>query len=105
MRPQRVGVAASCPLPGDGLLTHCVARLAGKALREVAELFESRPLDVLQGAAAHWAYVYERLVLDNDRRVREAAHSTLRVLASRLRKQLQKTMPALAGPLWRCGVG
>jgi hypothetical protein len=47
-----------------------------KALAELRELMPSRSKEVVLGCLPFWAYIYPKLCLENDCRVREAAHQT-----------------------------
>ncbi|KAG5190249.1 hypothetical protein JKP88DRAFT_175802, partial [Tribonema minus] len=59
------------------------------------------PDDVI-GLVPHWVYIYARLALDNDRRVRESANATLSHVAAANRKAVVPFLRQLLGPWWIC---
>lgn len=46
-----------------------------KALGELREIFDAREPPVLREALPHWVYLYPKLCMHNDKRVRMAAHT------------------------------
>ncbi len=74
-----------------------------KALGELRDLVPTRPKDVIAGCLPFWAYVYPKLCLENDPRVREAAHNTFGEVVKVLRKGIVSHLPVLMTPLW-CGM-
>ena len=47
-----------------------------KALSELRELLPSRSKELVAGCLPYWSYIYPKLCMENDPRVREAAHVT-----------------------------
>jgi hypothetical protein len=64
-----------------------------KALAELRELLPSRTKEIVQGCLPYWAYIYPKLCIENDSRVREAAHTTFAELVG------------FAGGGWQCLLG
>lgn len=68
-----------------------------KALQELLELVKERDVDVVKGALPFWPRLYNKLSLDNDRRVREAAHRVQEQICLRVKKGLAPYTKTLIG--------
>ncbi|KAK9814763.1 hypothetical protein WJX72_011133 [[Myrmecia] bisecta] len=71
-----------------------------KALQGLNALLAERSIADLTATLPAWAYVYNRLVLDNDRAVRLEASAVLGRLAGRVSRALAPFLKTLAGPWW-----
>jgi hypothetical protein len=81
------------------LQTLCGSGASDAALTAEASS-NSSPLDpaAVAGLLPHWVFLYSRLVLDNDRRVREALNTTLQSVALIDRRAVAPYMRQLLGP-------
>jgi hypothetical protein len=86
----------------DSDLNVCFRRLSKKesvtklkALGELRELMPSRTKEVVAGCLPYWSYIYPKLCIENDARVREAAHTTFAELVrSAARRRVGSYVPS-----------
>lgn len=68
-----------------------------KALQELLDLVKEKDVDLVKGALPFWPRLYNKLSLDNDRRVREATHRVHEQICQRVRRDLAPHTKALIG--------
>ncbi|XP_077487420.1 E3 ubiquitin-protein ligase listerin isoform X1 [Amblyomma americanum] len=68
-----------------------------KALQELLDLVKEKDVELVKGALPFWPRLYNKLSLDNDRRVREATHRVHEVICQRVRRDLAPHTKALIG--------
>eukprot|EP00941_MAST-03F_sp_MAST-3F-sp1_P002792 g2792.t1 len=74
-----------------------------KAIQKLNNLVcdSSRTSKVLRPALSHWVYSYNKVCLDNDRRIRESAQHVLSAFLLKCRRGLTgRHLPALIGSWW-----
>ncbi|KAL3197742.1 hypothetical protein MRX96_044757 [Rhipicephalus microplus] len=69
-----------------------------KALQELLDLVKEKDVELVKGALPFWPRLYNKLSLDNDRRVREATHRVHELICQRVRRDLA---PPHEGTDWR----
>eukprot|EP00698_Gefionella_okellyi_P001633 TRINITY_DN1153_c0_g1_i1.p1 TRINITY_DN1153_c0_g1~~TRINITY_DN1153_c0_g1_i1.p1 ORF type:complete len:1440 (+),score=368.28 TRINITY_DN1153_c0_g1_i1:64-4383(+) len=77
-----------------------VTRLKG--LQELQQLFEESDTEVLTVVLPHWAAAYARMILDTERRVREALHVTFLSLIRKTKKLLAPHLQTILPPWLVC---
>lgn len=68
-----------------------------KALQELLDLVKEKDVELVKGALPFWPRLYNKLSLDNDRRVREATHRVHELICQRVRRDLAPHTKALIG--------
>lgn len=68
-----------------------------KALQELLELLKEKDAELVKGALPFWPRLYNKLVLDNDRRVREATHRAHEQICLRVKRGLAPFTKTLIG--------
>lgn len=71
-----------------------------KALSELRSIIENRIEIISPEFIAFFVFIYERLLLDNDRFVRQETNSIFALLLKFDRKQFKLFIPTLVGPMW-----
>ncbi|KAH9381898.1 hypothetical protein HPB48_015382 [Haemaphysalis longicornis] len=68
-----------------------------KALQELLDLVKEKDVELIKGALPFWPRLYNKLSLDNDRRVREATHRVHELICQRVRRDLAPHTKGLIG--------
>ncbi|CAN8018047.1 unnamed protein product [Ixodes persulcatus] len=68
-----------------------------KALQELLDLVKEKDTELVKGALPFWPRLYNKLALDNDRRVREATHRVHEQICLRVKKGLAPFTKTLVG--------
>lgn len=69
-----------------------------KALQELGTLFKGLTDENLQVVLKHWVHIYPKIIIDNDRRVREATNDCFLSLIRSVKKHLAPYLKQLMGP-------
>lgn len=73
-----------------------------KALQELTDLVKEKDVELVKGALPFWPRLYNKLALDNDRRVREATHRAHEQLCLKVKRGLAPHAKAMVGA-WLAG--
>ncbi|CAN7988883.1 unnamed protein product [Ixodes hexagonus] len=68
-----------------------------KALQELLDLLKEKDTELVKGALPFWPRLYNKLTLDNDRRVREATHRVHEQICLRVKRGLAPFTKTLIG--------
>ncbi|XP_064473066.1 E3 ubiquitin-protein ligase listerin-like [Ornithodoros turicata] len=68
-----------------------------KALQELVDVIREKDADAVKGALPFWPRLYNKLAVDNDRRVREATHRAHEQLCLKVKRNLAPHAKAMVG--------
>jgi hypothetical protein len=71
-----------------------------KALSELKSIIENKVEIISPEFIAFFVFIYERLLLDNDRYVRQETNSIFALLLKFDRRQFKPFIPTIVGPIW-----
>src|SRR5690242_66747 len=59
-----------------------------KALQELCDMFQTRDTETLKECLEHWCYIYPKLLLDNDRKIRISTHEAMSWLIIKVKRRI-----------------